>query len=52
MNADKITTLLGIVSGVAQAIAPVFAGGMPTPSGIITGILIALFGFFTNRSAK
>jgi len=49
LNNDKITTALGIIGGVVQAITPVFAGESLTPTGIITGILIALFGYFTNR---
>jgi|GEM_PF-6562163 len=52
LNNDKITTTLGIIGGVASAITPVFAGANVTPQGIIMGLLMALFGFFTNRQSK
>lgn len=49
LDNDKITTILGTVSGVAVALEPVFTGASMTPQGLILGVLMALFGFFTNR---
>ena len=52
LNSDQITTALGIAGAVVTALQPVVAGGSMTPYGIGMAILVAMFGFFTNRKSQ